>query len=512
MTAPMAATIEDPRTAVAVARITRRCPGCGAAIEHGEEDGAVGCDFCGAHLAIGAGAANPAYAMAAAGDRAVQGGGAPEQWIAEAKRALRAAGLRVRALEPPRAFLVPFHRLRAHAWQWYRSMPRPEREETGQPLLPPSEVEGHFRLGIWDATIDAVPSLGLGPGNLGFRTQVLAWTPLADFLDPEGTPRPDYAVLPVEVGAVDARGLLARRLSANWQLPPQEASDQWILVTDAAPQLMYAPLLLCPFLGPQGRAAIILDGITFRAGRVLAGDELTRLETRETAARARPPDALPAAPPLGGVPPLEAGTLIPLSCPECSSPLSFLRRARVHRCTICGRHWTVHGQALAPVPCVALIGSTARRPATQAVFLPFYRLRGGGGDWFVPAARGRNPRAVWNFALGLARRPRVWDEADLAIDAAASAAVNGRLVAAGHGAAVEMTPATAGALAPFTARCLEQAIPAAVETDLAWIAFEPHGPDLVEPGSGLGLPRCALTPWETPGRLKAPADGAASAG
>ena len=76
----------------------------------------------------------------------------------------------------------------------------------------------------------------------------------------------------------------------------------------------------------------------------------------------------------------------------------------------------------------------------------------------------------------------MWEEADFAIDAAA----------------VEMTPATAGALAPFTARCLEQAIPAEVVTELTWIAFQPNGPDLVETGSGLGLPRGAFTPWEAP--------------
>jgi hypothetical protein len=357
------------------------------------------------------------------------------------------------------------------------------------------EGEARFRLGVWDGTIDAVPSLGLGLDNLGFRTQVLAWTPLADFLGPARIAGPEHAVLPAETGAIEAREQLSRQLFASRQIPPEEASDQWILVTDAAQQLMHAPFLLCPFLGPQGRAAIILDGITFRAGRVLAGDELARFESLEITARERPPGTLPAVLPSGVVPPLGAGTLVPLSCPECSSPLPFLPRARVHRCAICGRHWMVRGNALAPVRGVALRASTAARPAARAVFLPFYRLRGGDKEWFVPAVLGRNPRAAWNLALGLARRPRAWEEADLASDATAGAAVSGSLLAAGQAAAVEMTPDTAGALAPFITRCLEQPIPGSVETELAWIALVPRGPDLVEPGSGLGLPRSALTPW-----------------
>lgn len=550
---------EESHTSGSGARITRRCPGCGAAIEHGEDDGAVGCDFCGARLAIGAGAENPAYAIAVGrasgqecppregraggvagsspGDRERGADGAVEQWITEAKRALRTAGLRVRAIEPPRALLVPFHRLRAHTWQWFRTAPRIEGMDTEPPPLAPvdDEGEGRFRLGVWDATIDAVPSLGLGPRTLGFRTQVLAWTPLADFLSSGHHRGPDHAVLPAELGAIDAREQLAQRLSASCQLPPETASEQWTLVTDAAQQLMHAPILLCPFVGPQGRAAVILDGITFRAGRVLAGDELSRLEALERAARARGAGARSAVQQgdvaqVGGVPAQRAapfagaGTLIPLSCPECSSPLPFLPRARVHRCTICGRHWTVGGDTLAPVRGVALVAAAAGRPQTHTVFLPFHRLRGGGGEeWFVPASRGRNPRAAWNFALGLARRRRSWEEADLADDAGAAAAVNrSRLTVPGgeqpptggrafQAPGIEMTPPTAAALAPFLARCLETAVPTTLETELAWIAFTPKGPDLVEPGSGLGLPRLALTPWSAPAPHPRPAAAVSTA-
>ncbi len=507
------------------ARIRRRCPDCGARIEHGEDDGAVGCDFCGARLAIGAGDRPAAYAIAPAsgslaGDRPAAAGAQPpapqtgkagearSRWVAAAKAALRTSGTRVRALESPRPLLAPFHRLRARAWQWYQDSPPPERAEMVWPHLSPTEGEGCFRLGIWDETTDALPSLRLGSANLGFRTQVFPWTPLADLLgpDPDSGPRP--AVLPEELSAADARALLSGRLTAGWQLPPEEAREQLLVVTDLATQVMYAPLLVCPFSGPAGRAAILLDGITLRGGRLLTREELAHLESLEEAALDRSPEALP------------AGTLIPLSCPECSSPLPLLAHARVHRCTVCSRHWTVAGDSLATVPVVALAGGAFRRTTSGAIFLPFYRLRGPDVEWFAPATQGRSARATWNFALALGRGRRAWEEVDLAYNDVVSRAFTasrgsgistrtarsqfstgarpGDTAGPGIGSppAIETPPTTAYALAPFIARCVERPVPASLRTELAWIAFEPRGPDFVEPGSGLGIPRRVFTPWD----------------
>jgi hypothetical protein len=502
----------DPLATRRGARIARRCPGCGAAIEHGEEDGAVGCDFCGLRLAIGAGAGIPAYAAAPRGVSGEVGApgpaAAPMTWQREAKKALRAAGERVRSFEPPRAILAPFHRLRAHVWQWYLEVPRRELLAAGISSAPPltmqfpAEPEPRSRFGIWDSTIDAVPSLRLGPGNLSFRTQTLVWTPMADFLAHWPTLEPDCAVLEAEIGNVEARDLLGGRLSEAWQPGPDTAGKPWTLVTDAVQQRMYAPVLLCPFLGPQGRAAITLDGVTLHPGRVLTGEELSRIESAESAARERPPEALSAGPSSGDTPGVlfaEGAALVPLSCPECSAPLPFAPRARVHRCDICGRHWIVRGNELAPVPWVVLRAATSGRRPTRPVFLPFYRLRSAGeAEWFVPAAQGRNPRAAWNLALGLAKCPHRWEEEELADSATAGTTVTGRVAPGGPAIAIETTPDTAGILASFVAHCLEQPSPAQVQTELAWIAFQPSGPDLVEPGSGLGVPRQAFTPWEAP--------------
>jgi hypothetical protein len=133
----------------------------------------------------------------------------------------------------------------------------------------------------------------------------------------------------------------------------------------------------------------------------------------------------------------------------------------------------------------------------RTVRVPFYRLRTPASEWFLPALRGRNPRALWNLAIGLSRRAHDWRElgADLAAGSSTSAAgASGEPVPV-----VEVSPTSARALAPFLARLLDGEPDGRADLTLCWIALERHGPDLVEPGSRLGLPRVAVKPWDTVG-------------
>jgi len=490
-------------------RIRRRCPACGAPVRHAEADGAVVCPFCGVGLAVVGGTDRlDRYAML---PRARPEGVGVR---AEANRALRAAGRRVLDLGTPRLFYAPFYRLRALVWECWREpaaaaagedLPRATGDargprawllsadllRTAQERRPPPAPAGPrssgFRVAVRDVSLAATTSPDLGRSNVGFRTQtceIVPWPEAEAGQAIEG-----------DVEETEARRRLVALLDAA-SSPPPEVREHCVLAPERRFLLLYAPYLLFPARGPEGPLAVVVDAITGRAGPVLHGAEPARLEARLAPAPATTatPDGADADT-AGGTADAIPGdaALLPLLCPECGHPLPCAPRAQVHACPLCGRAWQAAAAGFVPVPVRAL---HARRTAGTGVgagagaggndgaaakWLPFYRVPHTKRDAYVPAFLGRHPRAAWLFAFALSRRPRTWDESEDPVVPETP---------------VELRAEAAAALLPlFPFHLRETAERPAGPAELVWIAFVPRGPDLVEPGSGLGLPRAALSPW-----------------
>jgi len=260
--------------------------------------------------------------------------------------------------------------------------------------------------------------------------------------------------------------------------------------------LIYAPLYVFPFRGVGAEQAVVQDGVDGQSTAFLSGAELRRLDARiaRLTERADHSGAADAGRRTAGLPrPAEHAPLLPFSCPNCSAPLPLLPAARLHSCPICLRLWSVGAHGLELMPTRRLLparGESGRVPRIEC-WLPFYRLRQGSEELYVPAFHGRHPRAVWNFSFALNRRAPRWTEVEECCR---------------PGAAVERVASSAAALAPFLRYCLErEEAGGATQAELCWIGFVRRGPDWVEPGLGLGIPGTALNPWEATAELPMPA-------
>jgi len=242
-----------------------------------------------------------------------------------------------------------------------------------------------------------------------------------------------------------------------------------LFTPDPILQLIHTPCVLHSFQGPDERAAIIIDGVTGKEGPRLEAAQLKRLES------------LLASTPSGALASVAdvRETLVPLICPACSGPLPFVPVARVHRCGICNRLWEAATGGLRQISAGGFMAPHSRSVPGPAGFAPFYRLEAADGALYIPAARGRNPRALWSFAFGLGRRRPIWEEIE-----------PDKLISA-----VEITTRAASLLAPFARFCLERDPMPTGPGTLIWIRLVARGPDWVEPGTGLGFPRSAVIPW-----------------
>lgn len=486
-------------------RIRRRCPSCGGPIRHTDADRVIGCEFCGVRLAIASGG-TPRYALPArvCGD----------DCIVAAKRALRTRSVRVRELQASSILYAPFYRLRAPTWQCWRGRNVPPERRVLRDVRdamrpgPPSwarpaieeqlrEEPGPFeyRIGVWDFTQDALPSLDLGDRQLGFRTQVFEMLPLGDLLAEasarDGSPAGSDGLasgtpgrIEVELPESAALASLLRQLVAGHSFPETEVLGQALYAPFPQLQLLYYPYALVPFRGQGEQEALVLDAITGGFKALLDTKAWARLQS---GLEVRPGDTE------GWSSLSRDAELTPLICPECSSPLPWAGAAHVHRCDTCQRFWQAKEGRLSPLPSISLTPPGRALPLEGRVDLPFYRVPGAGGrSVYTPGFQGRHPRPIWNFTLALNRCQPVYD-------------------ASGEpprkpGACIEFDPGEARTLRPFLDLCLRgptavtwpQARPAtkgAELPELVWIPFHRRGADLIEAVTQLGLPVSALPAW-----------------
>jgi hypothetical protein len=470
-------------------QVERRCPSCGGPIRHSEGDRVIGCSYCGIRLAVQTGREVTRYAIRA--------GGTPEGWIIEGKRLLRAAGRRLLELGDPVVLYVPYFRI--HTETWFCQLADPparaiseslREERRSGPVLPAEkEPEFTYRVGVADLTMDGNPTMNLGRRTLGFRTQVCAVVPLNELPPAEEASGPECGPgrLGAELADGEASRQLLKSLVAAEAEPPGTVRNQALFAPFPDFQRIYQPIVLLPYRGPEGQEAVLLDGVTGQAERVLGSEEYEGIQSRYEVA---PGDRA------GWKARDQKTPLIPLICPECSSPLPHLPRARAHGCENCGRFWVVSGAILSPIASVRLWSGSLEPAAKQTRFLPFYRITASGPvpAWYIPAFRGRHRRAIWNLALGLTRAQPDWTEDDTPLPTST---------------AVEMEPLQAPLLIPFLDLCLRgqdspewpRPRPGGAGGDgpaqLVWIALGRRGRELIEPSSGLGISESALQPWTT---------------
>lgn len=524
-------------------RIRRRCPSCGAPIEHSETDGAVACPFCAVHLAIvrdagGSDERLPRFAIPARIDE--------EAWALEAKRLLRREGRRVRQLYAPRLVYAPFLRLScsvyAH-WQETHESPPPEArldrrtrragialdltvralsavggggdlalesfgsfDPGARPARPP---EFQFRVGRWEQTLTASPTLPLPDRTLGVRTQALAVVPLDELVDPDG----DAGALPGRLRHQRSHQEIAPDLERQLRQAHTPENDRRSEYVWEAPgrtlQWIYYPYALLRFDGPGDAGEVLLDGVSGKARSLLPDDAI-------------PESALEVAPgtPQGWRFSDLGAAFVRLVCPTCSMPLPMRAASRIYACSNCRSHWRVAGGKLDRVAALWLCPADDRASGSdvgpEVIAIPFYRLRGDDAraPIYVPAAESRHPRALWNLATGLTRIHADWRELEPCF---------------GLDTAVALDREEAAALGPFAASCVVEtnlqelrcrklarargSAPAAAaaniataagerrpEAELVWLRMRRHGADWVEPWLGLAVPARALVPWDEPNR------------
>jgi hypothetical protein len=462
-------------------RVHRSCPSCGGPISHEEGDRVIGCAFCGIPLAV--------LRRGGAARYAVPVRGTAQTWRVEAKRILYHEGRRLRELLAPRLVYAPYFRLRAETWHCWRETDRPDEQGDGALEIlgaPQTEGEFRYRIGLWDQTIEASTSLKVGDRQLGFRAQVLEVVPLPQLMERSGTPEVDGDTPPPafwtpEMSEEQAMHGLLQRMVSSIALPEDEVTGQALYAPFPELQLLYYPLVVVPYRNNRGTEAVLLDGATGLAKRLLNSGELPGANERPE------PEAAQA----NGFPGGSDDVLQPLICPECSCPLPWIPLARVHACPTCRRCWQARPGRLEHLRSVGLTAASRPVCGEEPVNLPFYRVRGAGCVAYVPAFRGRHPRVLWNFALALNRRQPAFQDGDTPR----------------ADATVEMEPGHARALLPFLRQCLEgprdhrwpivppTASDDSIAPELSWITVYRRGQELIEPVTGVGLTAASLLPW-----------------
>ena len=500
-------------------RIRRRCPSCGAPVEHSETDTAVACAYCQIHLAVLGRETVPRYAVPARLD--------PAAARLEASRYLRGRETRVRRLGAPLVTYVPFARLRATVYSCWRDAAGPPPEELQSPRrgaslaklglqlglgLAPTALRSfrnearrplggssagafqasdfRFRAGAWEQTICGAPSLGWGDSSLGVRTQALSVTPLDELLPADLASLELPARVGPEISVDAARAQLEKRLAqAHDGEPGSRDAARWFAIRREL-QWIYWPYVTLEFEGPATRGQVILDGVTLHAR--LAREESE--EATEHAGATHGPTCFEAhagdtagwtfAPPDAG--------FISLICPNCSMPLPFRAVAQLFPCSNCHRLWRAEERRLVESRGIVLRAPNASRALAgrDEVALPFYRVTSGAGGkpevCFVPAAECRHPRALWNLASALSRRADIWEEEE---------------PERGLDIAVVLRPDEANALLPFARACatedcaLATASSSDTRVELVWLRVARSAGAWVEPRSGLSVPEAALIPW-----------------
>lgn len=516
MTDPDSPPERADRAGVAESRflIRRRCPSCGAPVEHSDTATTVACSYCQVRLAITGVGAPARYAVPTRYDA--------DTALCEAKRALRGEQVRVRRLDAPRVIYFPYARWRAdvHALWRHPKARKPEPEHRSSWTVPATlievgfgpdtpatrawsklnadsrrpaamrgisdleedEAEFQYRIGPWEQTISAQPDLAFIDHTLGVRTQALSVVPLDELVDSKGDPQLIPGRVAPRLSTEEAQNRLERQLREAQREEPGDREHARFFAPTAELQWIYFPYVAIDFTGPERNGCILLDGVTLKHRSIVDTQALATL-----ALDAQQGDA-------GGWTFSQPATrFTALVCPNCSMPLRCHPSACLHPCENCRRTWELSSGTLRERRAKLLLPPRHRSsgPSLRADrALPFYVMRCGSGEAarrvFVPAAQCRHRRAIWSLASSLTRRNDPWEEVecDLRLDVPVT-------LRADH----------ARGLLPFAwalAHELDAKEPAAATIDapeLVWLAMGERGGAWIEPNSGLSVSSAALTPW-----------------